>query len=168
MKYGSWCYCCYNLICTSPGFDLNRCNRCEQRSNNHLPPSKFKPGNICGGFNKKEEKNMIVTIIGSLTKKKEMDKIKAFWKRHGAVVNSPGDPEVQKEPLENIQRTWIEKIEEADLIVAVPKDVTLMPNRDGKYILGFGGDSKYALEFGESTSYEIAIARRFNKPILFG
>lgn len=168
MKYSSWCYCCYNLICTSPGFDLNRCNRCEQRSNNHLPPSKFKPGNICGGFNKKEEKNMIVTIIGSLTKKKEMDKIKAFWKRHGAVVNSPGDPEVQKEPLENIQRTWIEKIEEADLIVAVPKDVTLMPNRDGKYILGFGGDSKYALEFGESTSYEIAIARRFNKPILFG
>lgn len=125
-------------------------------------------GIIYGGFNKKEEKNMIVTIIGSLTKKKEMDKIKAFWKRHGAIVNSPGDPEVQKEPLENIQRMWIERIEEADLIVAVPKDVTLMPNRDGKYILGFDGDSKYALEFGESTSYEIAIARRFNKPILFG
>ena len=154
MKYGSWCYCCYNLS----GVDLNRCDRCKRRSNNHLPPSKFEPGNIYGGFNKKDEKNMIVTIIGSLTKKKEMDKIKAFWKQHGAVVNSPGDPELQKEPLENIQRTWIEKIEEADLIVAVPKDVTLIPNRDGKYIL----------EFGESTSYEIAIARRFNKPILFG
>lgn len=168
MKYGSWCYCCYTLACASSGVDLNRCNKCKQRSNNHLPPSKFKPGNIYGGFNKKEEKNMIVTIIGSLTKKKEMDKIKAFWEQHGAVVNSPGDPEVQKEPLKNIQRTWIEKIEEADLIVAVPKDVTLMPNSDGKYILGFGGDSKYALEFGESTSYEIAIARRFNKPILFG
>lgn len=111
---------------------------------------------------------MIVTIIGSLTKKKEMDKIKAFWEQNGAIVNSPGDLEVQKKPLENIQRMWIERIEEADLIVAVPKDVTLMPNRDGKYILGFGGDSKYALEFGESTSYEIAIARRFNKPILFG
>lgn len=102
---------------------------------------------------------MVVTIIGSLTKKKEMDKIKAFWEQHGGIVNSPGDPELQKEPLENIQRTWIEKIEEADLIVAVPKDVfTLIPNRDGKYLL----------EFGESTSYEIAIARRFNKPILFG
>ena len=48
--------------------------------------------------------------------------------------------------------------EEADLIVAVPKDVALTAN----------GDSKYILEFGESTSYEMAIARRFNKPILFG
>lgn len=140
----------------------------SENSNYHLLPSKFNPGNMYGGFNKKEEKNMIVTIIGSLTKKKEMDKIKAFWEQHGAVVNSPGDPKVQKEPLENIQRMWIERIEEADLIVAVPKDVTLIPNRDDKYLLEFGGDSKYALEFGESTSYEIAIARRFDKPILFG
>ena len=101
---------------------------------------------------------MIVTIIGSLTKKKEMDKIKSFWVRHGAIVNSPEDPKVQKEPLVDIQRTWIKKIEEADLVVAVPKDVALTAN----------GDSKYILEFGESTSYEMAIARRFNKPILFG
>lgn len=107
---------------------------------------------------------MIVTIIGSLTKKKEMDKIKAFWERNGGVVNSPEDPKV----LENIQRMWIERIEVADLIVAVPKDVTLVPDRDDKYLLEFSGDSKYLLEFGESTSYEMAIARRFNKPILFG
>lgn len=98
---------------------------------------------------------MIVTIIGSLTKKKEMDEIKAFWERRGAVVNSP---EIQKEPLVDIQRTWIEKIEEADLIVAVPKGVAMTAN----------GDSKYVLEFGESTSYEMAIAKRFNKVILFG
>ena len=101
---------------------------------------------------------MIVTIIGSLTKKKEMDKIKSFLVRHGAIVNSPEDPEVQKEPLVDIQRTWIKKIEEADLIVAIPKDVALTAN----------GDSKYILEFDESTSYEMAIARRFNKNILFG
>ena len=101
---------------------------------------------------------MIVTIIGSLTKKKEMDEIKAFLEKRGAIVNSPGDPEIQKEPLVDIQRTWIEKIEEADLIVAVPKDVGLTGH----------GDSRYILEFGESTSYEMAIARRFNKPILFG
>lgn len=107
---------------------------------------------------------MIVTIIGSLTKKKEMDEIKAFWERNGAVVNSPGDPKV----LENIQRMWIERIEVADLIVAMPKDVTLILDRDDKYLLEFSGDSKYLLEFGESTSYEMAIARRFNKPILFG
>lgn len=101
---------------------------------------------------------MVVTIIGSLTKKKEMDKIKAFLEKRGAIVNSPGDPELQKEPLVDIQRTWIEKIEEADLIIAIPKSVSLTAN----------GDSKYVLEFGESTSYEMAIARRFNKPILFG
>lgn len=101
---------------------------------------------------------MIVTIIGSLTKKKEMDEIKAFWEDRGAVVNSPGDPEIQKEPLVDIQRTWIEKIEEADLIIAIPKNVAMTAN----------GDSKYVLEFGESTSYEMAIARRFNKTILFG
>lgn len=102
---------------------------------------------------------MIVTIIGSLTKKKEMDKIKDFWERLGAVVNSPGDPEVQKKPLIDIHRTWIEKIEGADLVIAVPKGVALGGNRSC---------CKYVLEFGLSTSYEMAIARRFNKPILFG
>lgn len=101
---------------------------------------------------------MVVTIIGSLTKKKEMDDVKSLFEKCGAIVNSPGDPELQKEPLVDIQRTWIEKIEEADLIIAVPKSVSLTAN----------GDSKYVLEFGESTSYEMAIARRFNKPILFG
>ena len=156
--YDNWCNRCYVFVEATQVSDLNKCNGCKQNSNDHLPPSKFKPGNMCGNLNKKEEKNMIVTIIGSLRKKKEMDEIKAFWEQCGAVVNSPGDPEVQKNPLVDIQRTWIEKIEEADLIVAVPKDVALTAN----------GDSKYILEFGESTSYEMAIARRFNKPILFG
>ena len=155
MRYDNWCCRCYNIVF---GDDLNKCNGCKQNSNDHLPPSKFKPGNMYGGLNKKEEKNMVVTIIGSLTKKKEMNEIKAFLEKCGAIVNSPGDPELQKEPLVDIQRTWIEKIEEADLIVAVPKDVALTAN----------GDSKYILEFGESTSYEMAIARKFNKPILFG
>lgn len=155
MGYDNWCYCCRNI---TQAVDLNKCNGCKQNENDHLPPSKFKPGNMYGGLNKKEEKNMIVTIIGSLTKKKEMDEIKAFLKGLGFVVNSPGDPEIQKELLVDIQRTWIEKIEEADLIIAIPKNVALTAN----------GDSKYVLEFGESTSYEMAIARRFNKPILFG
>lgn len=158
MGYNNWCRRCYVLVEATQVADLNKCNGCKQNSNDHLPPSKFKAANMYGGLNKKEEKNMVVTIIGSLTKKKEMDEIKAFWEQCGAIVNSPGDPELQKEPLVDIQRTWIEKIEEADLIVAVPKDVALTAN----------GDNKYILEFGESTSYEMAIARRFNKPILFG
>ena len=158
MGYDNWCDRCYVLVEATQVADLNKCNGCKQNSNDHLPPSKFKAANMYGGLNKKEEKNMVVTIIGSLTKKKEMDEIKAFLEKCGAIVNSPGDPELQKEPLVDIQRTWIEKIEEADLIVAVPKDVALTAN----------GDSQYILEFGESTSYEMAIARRFNKPILFG
>lgn len=155
MGYDNWCYCCRNI---TQAVDLNKCNGRKQNANDHLPPSKFKPGNMYGGLNKKEEKNMIVTIIGSLTKKKEMDEIKTFWESRGAVVNSPGDPEIQKEPLVDIQRTWIEKIEEADFIIAIPKNVAMTAN----------GDSKYVFEFGESTSYEMAIARRFNKQILFG
>ena len=152
--HSDWRYCCYNII----SGDLNKCNGRKQNSNDHLPPSKFKAANMYGSLNKKEEKNMIVTIIGSLRKKKEMDEIKAFLEKCGAIVNSPGDPELQKEPLVDIQRTWIEKIEKADLIVALPKDIALTAH----------GDNKYILEFGESTSYEMAIARRFNKPILFG
>ena len=158
MGYDNWCRRCYVLVEATQVADLNKCNGCKQNSNDHLPPSKFKAANMYGSLNKKEEKNMVVTIIGSLRKKKEMDEIKAFLEKCGAIVNSPGDPELQKEPLVDIQRTWIEKIEEADLIVAVPKDVALTAN----------GDSKYILEFGESTSYEMAIARRFNKPIFFG
>ena len=153
--YDNWCHRCYVFVEATQVADLNKCNGCKQNSNDHLPPSKFRAGNKYGGLNKKEEKNMIVTIIGSLRKKKEMDEIKAFWEQCGAVVNSPGDPEVQKKPLVDIQSAWIEKIEEADLIVAVPKDVALTAN----------GDSKYILEFGESTSYEMAIARKFNKKI---
>ena len=156
--YNNWCHRCYVFVEATQVADLNKCNGCKQNSNDHLPPSKFKAANMHGDSNKKEEKNMVVTIIGSLRKKKEMDEIKAFWEQCGAVVNSPGDPEVQKKPLVDIQSTWIEKIEEADLIVAVPKDVALTTN----------GDSNYILEFGESTSYEMAIARKFNKPILFG
>ena len=158
MGYDNWCGRCSTLVEATQVVDLNKCNGCKQNSNDHLPPSKFKPGNMYGCLNKKEEKNMVVTIIGSLTKKKEMDKIKAFLEKRGAIVNSPGDPELQKEPLVDIQGTWIEKIEKADLIVAIPKGVALTSH----------GDNKYILEFGESTSYEMAIARRFNKPILFG
>lgn len=158
MGYDNWCCHCYVLVEATQVADLNKCNGCKQNSNDHLPPSKFKAANMYGSLNKKEEKNMVVTIIGSMTKKKEMDKIKAFLEKRGAIVNSPGDPELQKEPLVDIQGKWIEKIEKADLVVAIPKDVALTAY----------GDNKYILEFGESTSYEMAIARRFNKPILFG
>lgn len=101
---------------------------------------------------------MIVTIIGSLSRKKEMEEIQAFWESQGFQVNSPLDPELQMKPLLIIQSTWIEKIKEADFIVAVPKEARLFGD----------GDSRSNLTFGESTSYEMAIAYHFNKKILIG
>lgn len=53
MGYDNWCYCCRNI---TQAVDLNKCNGCKQNENDHLPPSKFKPGNMYGGLNKKEEK----------------------------------------------------------------------------------------------------------------
>lgn len=149
----SYCQICENIRKT------NGCEGCVGivnifRPDKDTPPSKFKSIYKV----RKENKKMVVTIIGSLSNKKEMEEIKVFLEEEGFKVNSPGDPEIQKKPLVDIQSTRIEKIEEADLIVAVPKDVALTAN----------GGSKYILEFGESTSYEMAIARKFNKPILFG
>lgn len=145
-----WCQHCQRI----QDGDADNCNGCRPNVLGfEYPNTKYIPMSI-----KKEEKNMVVTIIGSLTKKEEMSKIKSFWKRCGFTVNCPGDPGIQKNPLLDIQAMWIEKIEEADLIIAVPKSVAITAN----------GDSKYILEFGESTSYEMAIARRFNKEIIIG
>lgn len=79
---------------------------------------------------------------------------KAYFERFGHMVNCPADPNLQKKPLIMIQEEWIEKIKEADLIVVIPKNVSLVDN----------GESKMVFEFGESTSYEMAIAESLGKP----
>lgn len=56
MGYDNWCYRCRNITQAVDGDDLNKCNGCKQNANDHLPPSKFKAGNMYGGLNKKEEK----------------------------------------------------------------------------------------------------------------
>lgn len=119
---------------------------------NNLPPTKFK--NIYGSA--KGEKEMIITIIGSYSKIEEMKNCKAYWERFGHKVNYPGDPEREELPLITKQSTWIEKIEEADLVVAIPKGIKIPGS----------GASSYVYEFGESTSYEMAIALRFKKQIV--
>lgn len=100
---------------------------------------------------------MIVTIIGSLSKSDVMDSIKNHFEFIGCEVNSPNDPNLQKLPLLEIQKTWIKKIEEADLIVVVSKNVCV----------GGNGSSIFSFEFGESTSYEMAIAYSFNKRMVY-
>lgn len=100
---------------------------------------------------------MTVTIIGSLSKKHIMDDVKKYFERLGCKVNSPNDPDLQSHCLYEIQKTWIEKIEEADLIVVVSKSV----------VAGRNASSTFSLEIGESTSYEMAIAHKFGKRTVY-
>lgn len=120
--------------------------------------------NICDRYCKykyeyiiKEEKSMIITIIGSLSNIHEMEVMKEYFERFGHKVNCPGDPELQKKSLFEIQSDYIAKIEQSDLIIAVPKNIMLE---------GDGGQ-KIAFEFGESTTYEMAIAYKFHKKVIF-
>lgn len=101
---------------------------------------------------------MIITIIGSLSKFKEMEEAKEYFERFGHKVNCPTSPELQEMALIEIQKEWIKKIKEADLIVAVPKAV---------YLAEKSGQTQFVHEFGESTSYEMAIASELNKEIIF-
>lgn len=98
---------------------------------------------------------MTVTIIGSLSKAERMKLIKRFLETKGVDVNIPLEKEIQSLPIVQIQKKWIEKIKEADYIVAVPEDTTFDGNGSGEI--------KYL--FGESTSYEMAIADEFHKPV---
>lgn len=99
---------------------------------------------------------MIVTIIGSMSCMSKMKECKNYWERFGHKVNCPCDDGRDSMALITKQSTWIEKIEEADLIVAIPKEIKMQGH----------GASTYVQEFGESTSYEMAIALRFKKQIV--
>lgn len=99
---------------------------------------------------------MIITIIGSYSKIEEMNECKTYWERLGYKVNCPADPERKELPLITKQSDWIKKIEEADLVVAIPKEISI----------AIGDQTTYIHKFGESTSYEMAIALRFKKQIV--
>lgn len=99
---------------------------------------------------------MIITVIGSMTKGNKMLEIKKFLEQFDNLVNIPVDDQLQKLPLLEIQKIWIKKIEEADLVVVIPKELTLQDK----------GGSKHLLDIGESTSYEIAIALYLGKKIV--
>lgn len=147
-----YCQFCENIR------KVNGCEGCNGfinplRPSENEPPTKFKPIYKI----RKENKKMVITIIGSLKREREMQEVKKYFERFGHKVNCPGELELQSKPLIEIQKEWYEKIEEADLIVAIPKAVLL----DGH------GKSNFVLEFGESTSYEMAIASKLKKKIIF-
>lgn len=130
--------------------DLNKCDGCRPTYQN--TPTKFKELK-----SEKEEKKMVVTIIGSLKKSDKMEECKKFFEAQGCKVYSPANREVQFQPLINIQGQWIKNIDAADLIVAIPKE---------KLLDQTAGVTRYVNEFGESTSYEMAIAISKRKPIM--
>lgn len=101
---------------------------------------------------------MIITIIGSLSRSEEMLEVKNYFEIVlGNKVNCPCDDPIQKMPLIEIQMYWIDKIAEADLIIAIPKEIVSMKTVES---------TEYDVLFGESTSYEIAIAKKLNKKVV--
>ena len=152
LELDSYCMVCEHMC------ETNGCDGCHgiidiYNSKNNKPPSKFK---MKKKYEKQEEKKMIVTIIGSYSNTNKMKECKEYWERFGHKVNCPCDPGREDMSLIEKQSSWIEKIEEADLVVSIPKEIKMQGH----------GASAYVHEFGESTSYEMAIALRFKKPIV--
>lgn len=68
---------------------------------------------------------MIVTIIGSLTKKDEISMVGEYFRSFGNKVHTPEDLNNTGLSLLDIQRQYIKFIEEADLIVVIPKKTNI-------------------------------------------
>lgn len=143
--YKVFCHTCARI----KDGNANNCDGCVPYFFSDLSPSKYIK-------DKKEEKKMIVTIIGSYTNSKEMKEVKEHFERFGHKVNCPCDPGRDKMPLVEKQGEWIDKIKEADLVVAIPKVIHMSERPKAEYVY----------EFGESTSYEMAIAYNFNKRVV--
>lgn len=150
LRFDSWCE-----ICVSK-WKTNGCDGCQPNPDDpiHNKPSKFyHPIEL---EKEKEKKNMIITIIGSYSKKEKMLEAKKYFERFGHEVNCPCDPGREKMALIEKQTEWIKMIEKADMIVVIPKSLSLE----------VGGRASYVMEFGEATSYEMAIALSKNKQIV--
>lgn len=141
-------------ICIYNHYEKEMCEKCQGAYDPLNPKLNIVPTKFKSIY--EEEKKMIVTIIGSYSKIDEMKKCKEFWKRFGHTVNCPCDPGREEMALITRQSSWIDKIEEADLVVAMPKEIKMEGH----------GSSRYVYEFGESTSYEMAIAVWRKKPII--
>lgn len=102
---------------------------------------------------------MNIVIISSLSNEEDIKTLReVFQSFNGGVFDVITPLDDQTGSLCNLQLGYIEKIEGADLVVAIPKKRILNPVAD------IGTTIEYI--FGESTSYEIAIARHFNKPFV--
>lgn len=99
---------------------------------------------------------MIATIIGSLSCKEKIMRAKERLESMGCQVYTPLENQGER-PLIAIQRNYIDRIEEADLIIAIPKSI--IPE-------DISEKAQYLVEFGESTSYEMAIAGKLGKEVV--
>lgn len=96
---------------------------------------------------------MIITIIGSVKEnEKDMAIMKEFLSRlRNVVIYSPLDN--QNGTIYDLQRAYIDKIAESNLVIAISK-----PRKCG---------GPWSLHFGESTTYELAMADFFGVPVIY-
>lgn len=153
-EIGNFCeICCKTLL-----EDANKCDGCQPM---FMHGERVEPTHFVAKDKYKlimEDGKMVVTICGSYSKKDEMLKCKEYFERFGHKVNCPFNPYRVKAPLITKQAEWIEKIEEADLVVAIAKDLVVSDGEEGGTL--------YGMKFGESTSYEMAIAMKLKKQIM--
>lgn len=98
---------------------------------------------------------MKVVILGSIKHNSDViTSVANFWKGHNVDVIYPIDS-IKTKNLLDIQMNYINEIEDADLVLAIPK----------KIVDGVNGYYNCTFEFGESVSYEMAIAKHFRKPV---
>lgn len=102
---------------------------------------------------------MKVVVVGSLSRECDILECKHYFEKIGAEVVTP--LEYQNGSLYDIQVRYAEFINQADLIVAIPKNVERPDISECPY--GFLDK----LGFGESTSYEIAMAITFGKRVVY-
>ena len=104
---------------------------------------------------KEVEKCVIIGSVNSSTK--DMELLRNDLKRAYpmAIIHTPMDD--QNGSLYAIQRKFIEKIAEADIVFVVPK---ALKDKSGYW-------TPINLVIGESTSYELAIANYLNKFVCF-
>lgn len=100
-----------------------------------------------------------VCILCSLSNKDACEKAAETFKNLGMEVYHPFLDKVYKiSGLYTIQKDYLKAIEEADIILAIPKQSILDEH--------YKDHSEITDIFGESVSYEMAFARHINKPII--
>lgn len=101
---------------------------------------------------------MKITIVCSLSSIEICDGVVKILESQGVDVSHPFEDQIGS--LYRIQRIYLKKIEEADIVLAIPKTTCMNEACSDE------AKTEIISVFGESTSYEIAYARHIGKPVI--